>query len=159
VPTLPGLTYDPGAGGGTTTIEVDGRGRRLREYVSLAGTHNNCAGGITPWGTWLSCEESEQRAGGQYRYAHEAVAVDPYRHAIYLTEDASGPNGLYYRWVPPHGFRGGKGALRALARRRRAGRPSSGQQRRPLSIRLDSVQSRRRESTSCDAYSRRPSPP
>ncbi|MEV1176368.1 alkaline phosphatase PhoX [Nonomuraea sp. NPDC049784] len=143
VPTLPGLTYDPGAGGGTTNIDVDARGERIREYVSLAGTHNNCAGGKTPWSTWLTCEETEQRAGGAFqkdhgyvfevdpfdrqanqdpvplkflgRYSHEAVAVDPHTSAIYLTEDAGGPNGLYYRWTPPRKFRGGKGALRALA--------------------------------------------
>ncbi|GAA3816583.1 MULTISPECIES: alkaline phosphatase PhoX [Amycolatopsis] len=142
-PALAGLTYDPGAGGGTTTIVVDREGNRKSEYVSLAGTHNNCAGGETPWGTWLTCEETEQRAGGVYqkdhgyvfevdafdrdanlepvplkflgRYSHEAVAVDPKTSEIYLTEDASGPNGLYFRWVPPKGFRGGKGALRALA--------------------------------------------
>ncbi|MEV4116610.1 alkaline phosphatase PhoX [Nonomuraea sp. NPDC049695] len=143
VPTLPGLTYDPGAGGGTTNIDVDARGERIREYVSLAGTHNNCAGGKTPWSTWLTCEETEQRAGGAFqkdhgyvfevdpfdreanqdpvplkflgRYSHEAVAVDPHTSAIYLTEDAGGPNGLYYRWTPPSKFRGGKGKLRALA--------------------------------------------
>ena len=143
VPALPGLTYDPGAGGGTTNIVVDSDGNRKTEYVSLAGTHNNCAGGVTPWGTWLTCEETEQRAGGVYqkdhgyvfevdafdrdanvepiplkflgRYSHEAVAVDPDTNEIYLTEDAGDPNGLYFRWVPPKGFRGGKGALRALA--------------------------------------------
>jgi secreted PhoX family phosphatase len=49
------------------------------------------------------------------RYAHEAVAVDPRTHTIYETEDAGGPNGLYYRWTPPAGFEGGKGALRKLA--------------------------------------------
>lgn len=142
VPALPGLTYDPGAGGGTTNILVDQSGKRMREYVSLAGTHNNCAGGHTPWGTWLTCEETEQRAGGVFqkdhgyvfevdpfdrvanqdpvaleflgRYSHEAVAVDPDNSTIYLTEDASGPNGLYFRWTPPHGFRGRKGALRQV---------------------------------------------
>jgi len=143
VPAFLGLTYDPGAGGGCTNIDVTAGGDRVREYVSLAGTHNNCAGGRTPWNTWLTCEETEQRANATYqkdhgyvfevdafdrtanrnpvplkflgRYAHEAVAVDPQTHAIYLTEDATAPNGLYYRWTPPAGFAGGKGALRALA--------------------------------------------
>jgi secreted PhoX family phosphatase len=94
------------------------------------------------WNTWLTCEETEQKAGGQYlrdhgyvfevdafdrkshvdpvplkflgRHAHEAVAVDP-NGTIYLTEDANGPHGLFYRWTPPAGFEPGKGALRALA--------------------------------------------
>ena len=143
VPPLDGLVYDPGARGGTTNIDVDSDGRRIREYVSLAGTSTNCAGGKTPWNTWLTCEETEAKAGGVLqrnhgyvfevdafdraanrnpvpltflgRYAHEAVSVDPRAHVIYETEDATAPNGLYYRWVPPAGFRGGKGALRRLA--------------------------------------------
>lgn len=49
------------------------------------------------------------------RYAHEAVVVDPRRGHLFLTEDASGPNGLLYRWTPPHGFKHGRGKLRALA--------------------------------------------
>ena len=49
------------------------------------------------------------------RYSHEAVAVDPDTHRIYLTEDAVNPNGLYYRWTPPRGFRAKKGSLRKLA--------------------------------------------
>ena len=131
VPAVPGLTYDPGAGGGTTTIEVDQQGRRVAERVSLAGTHNNCAGGRTPWNTWVSCEETEavptaangltQRHGYCFevdpydqaanrdprpikalgRFAHEAVVVDPDTSELYLTEDAANPNGLLYRWTPP----------------------------------------------------------
>lgn len=48
------------------------------------------------------------------RFEHEAVAVDPHRGHIYLTEDASTPTGLLYRWEPPKGYRGRKGALRRL---------------------------------------------
>lgn len=140
VPHLSRLVYDDAAGGGTTNIEVDHRGERVREYASLAGTHNNCAGGRTPWDTWLTCEETEailnKRHGYVFevdpydqeanldpkpvkalgRYAHEALAVDPHRGQIYLTEDAGNPNGLLYRFTPPHSalpLR--RGALRRLA--------------------------------------------
>jgi secreted PhoX family phosphatase len=138
VPPLPNLTYDDSAGGGTTTIEVDRHGRRIREYVSVAGTHNNCAGGRTPWDTWLTCEETEATLGKRHgyvfevdpydrrknlnpkpikalgRYAHESLVVDPRSGRIYLTEDATAPNGLLYRWTPPRWARLGDGVLKRL---------------------------------------------
>lgn len=51
--------YDEMAGGGTTTLVIDPKTRKLvRDFVSLSGTMINCAGGPTPWGSWISCEET-----------------------------------------------------------------------------------------------------
>lgn len=51
--------YDETAGGGTTTLVVDPKTRlTTRGFVSLSGTLVNCAGGPTPWGSWISCEET-----------------------------------------------------------------------------------------------------
>lgn len=122
------LTYDPGAVGGTTTLVIEDGDRVVDEYVSLAGTVKNCAGGTTPWGTWLTCEETFEDAGGPYehkhgyvfevdpagpgrnrdpeplvgmgRFQHEAVAVDPRDGEVYLTEDDSGPLGMLLRFIP-----------------------------------------------------------
>ncbi|MFI6517337.1 alkaline phosphatase PhoX [Spirillospora sp. NPDC050679] len=118
------LVYDPAAYGGTTTLELDRDNKLVSQYVSIAGTSTNCAGGRTPWGTWLTCEETEGFSGqtkshgwvfevdptgkrtkpvpitGMGRFAHEAVAIDPHTHTAYLTEDASKPFGLFYRFRP-----------------------------------------------------------
>jgi len=63
-PAVPGLPkYDALGTGGTTTLWVDGDRRLVRSFPSLAGTFRNCAGGATPWGSWLSAEECTYMPG------------------------------------------------------------------------------------------------
>ena len=54
----PGVPYDSAAGGGTTTVETTPHGRVLNAFTSLNGTMMNCSGGIMPWGSWVTCEET-----------------------------------------------------------------------------------------------------
>ncbi|WP_310481157.1 alkaline phosphatase PhoX [Chamaesiphon sp. VAR_48_metabat_403] len=59
----PDRMYDPNCRGGATTLTIDRDRQLTKEYVSLAGTNVNCAGGTTPWGTWISCEENTAMPG------------------------------------------------------------------------------------------------
>lgn len=118
--------YDPQAGGGTTTIVFDPKAERVvGMQPSLTGTFRNCAGGPTPWGSWLTCEETviapgpknpttrqhgyifEVPAAGVSNaeplkamgcFVHEAIAIDPATGIVYETEDRARA-GLY-RFTP-----------------------------------------------------------
>ena len=118
--------YDSAAGGGTTTLVVNPFTRQLeRHFVSLCGTTVNCAGGVTPWGSWITCEETTVSGGAWQkphgycfdvpadadstvpavaipsmgRFSHEAVTVDPNTWIVYETEDQSNSSG-FYRFIP-----------------------------------------------------------
>lgn len=127
-----GALYDAGYNGapclgGTTTLIYDTRTQHLEShYLSLTGTLRNCAGGPTPWNSWITCEETTQRVGdfcakdhgyvfevpasatpslaspvpikAMGRFNHEAVAVDPASGIVYQTEDTG--DSLIYRFIP-----------------------------------------------------------
>jgi secreted PhoX family phosphatase len=148
--------YDPGGSGckpsqgGTTTIVYDPVSKRqVKRFLSLVGTERNCAGGVTPWGTWITCEESTERSNGKYledhgypfevrpeseprlheavpykemgRFRREAVAVDAETGIVYQTEDTK--DGAFYRFIPKvPGQLGAGGRLEALALSGHAGR-------------------------------------
>lgn len=142
----PELSHDPGPNGqnphlgGTTNLVFDpATGETVSQFLSLTGTDRNCAGGPMPWGSWITCEESENlthdrgqdhgwcfevkataepglqkavalKALGRFR--HEAVALDPETGFLYLTEDRN--DGLLYRFLPEKKNDLTKGRLQAL---------------------------------------------
>lgn len=126
----PHKAYDRVAQGGVTTSLFDTRTGKLESSaLVLNGTDDNCNGGPTPWGSWLSCEEStvgplegfEQKHGYVFevpfgarhpvdpvpikamgRFEHEACAIDPRTGIVYMTEDNGDPADGFYRFLPHH---------------------------------------------------------
>ena len=121
-----GKLEKPCLGGTTTMIYNEATGMVEKQFLSLAGTIRNCAGGVTPWGSWITCEEDMTRSDGVLekdhgfnfevpvtedialaepvpltdmgRFNHEAVCVDPNTSIVYETEDRG--NSLFYRFIP-----------------------------------------------------------
>ena len=57
--------------GGTSTFVYDTKAKTVvRQFLSLAGTIRNCAGGPTPWNSWITCEETVVVAGGNLARDH-----------------------------------------------------------------------------------------
>ena len=120
------LTYDPKCDGGTTNLVFAPKQQKwLSSWATISGTIRNCAGGPTPWNSWITCEETSNglHTNGNYTkqhgycfdvpasgatqpvplrdmgcFSHEAVAVDPVTGYIYETEDST-PSG-FYRFIP-----------------------------------------------------------
>jgi len=112
--------------GGTSNIIYNHKLQQVEhQFMSLIGTIRNCSGGITPWGTWLTCEESTVKQDKQLskdhgyvfeipanttamvkavpivamgRFNHEAACVDPRTGIVYMTEDRD--DSLLYRFIP-----------------------------------------------------------
>ena len=137
-----GRPYDGLGGGGTTNLVFDPKaGKLLASHPTLTGTVRNCAGGETPWGSWISCEETTVGLNHGYdmphgycfevpagavgpvkalplkamgRFIHEAVCVDPATGIVYETEDR--PNAGFYRFLPKtRGVLAAGGKLQMLA--------------------------------------------
>ena len=123
-----GRGYDRAGNGGVTISRFDlDKERVATNFVALRGTIENCSGGMTPWGSWLTAEETTAGigaglekphgyvfevpawSGGEVtatpitamgRFVHEAAGVDPRTGIVYMTEDNGDPFDGVYRYVP-----------------------------------------------------------
>ncbi|WP_309386378.1 alkaline phosphatase PhoX [Cerasicoccus frondis] len=140
------LLYDPREGalpciGGCSILVYNPKtGKVEKEFMRLLGTERNCAGGPTPWGTWVTCEETSVTTKEGYkadhgyafevtptltpalekatplkamgRFRREAVAIDPQTSIVYQTEDLG--DSSFYRFIPDKPGQLNSGKLQAL---------------------------------------------
>lgn len=147
----PAMLYDagqkqlPALGGTTTLVYNESTGQVEKEFLSLAGTIRNCAGGPTPWGSWITCEETVDKAGDyegklekDHGYNFEVKASDEmklnppqpvkamgrFNHEAVAVDPRTGivyqtedrQDGLIYRYIPDQkGNLQAGGKLQALA--------------------------------------------
>ena len=103
----------PNQQGGVSAVRFNESGDVIDAYSILSATNRNCAGGVSPWGTWFTCEEIpnglvyECDPKGEITatplpklgvFNHEAIAIDPVTLQMYLTEDRV--DGCFYRFTP-----------------------------------------------------------
>ena len=100
--------------GGVGVIKFNKNGDIEDSYSILENSSRNCSGGVTPWNTWLSCEEhskgivwetspikndtnypKKREMLGAFR--HEGAAIDPKSNFIYMTHDDM--DGYFYRFI------------------------------------------------------------
>ena len=119
------------AGSGTTSVEVTLHGEVVRSFTSLNGTQMNCSGGIMPWGSWVSCEETVNGpdVGPDFTSASN-VHARASAHGYIFEVPAGGQSNAR----ADHARRGGSPTRRSPSTRERGALPDRGQLRLPVRL-------------------------